>query len=82
MKNSCETRQEYLVSKLIFKKNLNSKQIKSELGTTLIENVENFVTKHIEPHKTHLCCYSRLNLRHFDEYTNSIHEVTNRWFEK
>ena len=62
MKNSCETGEEYLVSKLMIKKNLNSKQIKSKLGTAFIENVENFVTTHIKPHETHLYFYLRLNL--------------------
>ena len=78
MKSSCETRAEYLISKLMFKKFLNSKQIKSKLGTTFIENVGNIVTKHIEPHETHFCFYFRLNLRHFEEYTNSIHEGTKK----
>ena len=62
----------------MFKTFLNSKQIKSKLGTSFIENVKNFVTKHIKPHETHFCFYLRLNLRHFEEYTNSIHEGTNR----
>ena len=78
MKNSCETREEYLVSKLMFKIFLYSKEIKSKLGTLFIENVENFVTKHIEPQESHFCFYLRLNLRHFGEYNKSIHEGTNR----
>ena len=45
----------------------------------LIENVENFVTKHIEPHETHFCFYVRLNLRHFEECTNSIHEGASKF---
>ena len=63
--------------KLIFNKILSSKLIKSKLGTTFIENEDNFVTKHIEPRETHFCFYLRLNLRHFGEYTNSVHEGTN-----
>ena len=78
MKNSCETQEEYLASKLIFKKILNSKLITSNHGTTFIENVENFVTKYIKPHEIHFCFYLRLNLRYFKEYTNCIHEGTNR----
>ena len=81
IKNSCKTREEYLVSKLIVNKFLKSEQIKSKLGTTFIENVKNFVTKHIEPHETHFCFYLRLNLIHFEEYTNSIHEGTNMGFK-
>ena len=78
MKNSCETREQYLVSKLIFNKFLKLKQIKSKLGITLIENVEKNFTKHIGPNETHFCLYLRLYLRYFEEYTNSIHEGTNR----
>ena len=55
---------------------LHSKQIKSKLGKTSIENVENFITKHIQLHETHFCFYLRLNLRYFEEYTNSILEET------
>ena len=57
---------------------MKSKQIKSKVGTSFIENVENFVTKHIEPHETHFCFYIRLTVRHFEEYTNSIHKGTKR----
>ena len=78
MKNSFETREDYLVSKLMFKNFLSSKQIKSKLGTTFIQNVKNFVTIHIEPHETHFFFYLRLNPRYFEEYMNSIHEGTNR----
>ena len=81
MKNLCLTQEECLVSKLIFKKSFKLKKIKTKHGTTFIENVELFGTKHIEPHETHFCFYLRLNLRHFEEYTNSIHEGTNRGFE-
>ena len=65
MKNSCETREEYLVSKLIFKKGLNSKQIKSKLGTTFIDTVENFVTKHSEPRETHFCFLFKIKPKTF-----------------
>ena len=78
MKSSCETRQEFMTSKLMFKKFLNSKQIKSTLVSPFIDSVQKFVTKHIEPHESTFCFYLRLNLRHFDIYTNSIHEGTNR----
>ena len=57
---------------------LNSKRIKSKLGISFLENVENFVTKRIESHETHIYFYLRLNLTQFEEYTNSIHEGTNR----
>ena len=66
-----------LASKLMFKKLLNSKQIKSTLGSPFINSVQNFINAHIEPHESNFGFYLRLNLRHYDEYTNSIHEGTN-----
>ena len=66
-----------MASKLIFKKFLNSKQIKSTLGIPFIDSVQNFITKHIEPHESNFYFYLRSNLRHFDEYTNSIYEGKN-----
>ena len=77
MKSSCETQEEFMASKLMFKKFLNPKQIKSTLGSPFIDSVQNFITKHIEPHECNFCFHLRLNFRHFDEYTNSIHEGTN-----
>ena len=77
MKSSCETREEFIASKLMFKKFLNSKQTKSTLGSCFINSVQNFITKHIKQHKSNFCFYLRLNIRHFDEYTNSIHKGTN-----
>ena len=75
MKSSCETRENVMASKLILKKFLNSKQIKSTLGSPFIDSVQNFFTKRIKPHESNYCFYLRLNLRHF--YTNSIIEGIN-----
>ena len=77
MKSLGETRQKLMASKLMFMEFLNSKQIKSTLGSPFIDSVHNVITKYIEPHESNVCFYLRLNLRHFDEYTNSIHEGTN-----
>ena len=51
MKSSCETQKEFLVSKLLFKKFLNTNQIKSKLGKAFIDSVESFITNHIKPHE-------------------------------
>ena len=77
MKNSFETREEYLVSKLMLNNFLYSKQIKSKLGTTFIES-RDFSHKTYQTSLKKSCFYLRLNLRHFEEYMNSIHEGTNR----
>ena len=57
MKSSCETQEEFM-----FKKLLNSKQIKSTLGSPFIDSVQNIITKHIEPHESNFGFYLRLNL--------------------
>ena len=77
MKSLCETQEEFMASMLMFKKFLNSKQIKSTLGTPYVDSVQNFITKHIEPHEPSFCFYVKLNLRHLEEYNNSRHERTN-----
>ena len=59
-------------------KNFELKQIKLKLDPSFIERVQNVVTKHVEPHKSHFGFYPTLNLIYFKEYTNSIHEGTNR----
>ena len=61
----------------MFKKFLNSKQIKEKLGKAFIDSVQTFMTNHIEPDESQLCFYLRCNLKHYEEYTNSIHEGTN-----
>ena len=78
MKNSGEIQEEFLVSKLMLKIFLNFKQIKSKLGTTFIESVENFVTKYIKSHETRFGFHLKLNPRHFEEYTNSFHKGNNK----
>ena len=76
MKSLYETLDEFMASKLMFKKFFNSKQIKYTFGSPFINSVQSFITKHIEAHESNFCFYLRLNLRHFDEFTNSIHEGT------
>ena len=77
MKRSFETRKECLDSKLLFKKFLNTKQIKSKLGKAFIYSEQSFITNHIETHESYFCFYLRYNLKHYEEYTNSIHEEMN-----
>ena len=54
------------------------KQIKFKLGKAFIDSVHSFITNHIEPYESHFCFYLRYNLKYYEEYTNSIHEGTNR----
>ena len=52
--------------------------MKSSFGISFIESIQNFATNHIESQETHFWFYLRLNLRNFEEYTDSLHEGTNR----
>ena len=61
---------EFLVSKLMFKNVLNTKWIKDKLGKAFTDSVQSFVTNHIE----YFSFYSKLNLKHNEESTNSAHE--------
>jgi len=52
MSAQVETELEYNISKLMFYKFLNTKQIRETLGVAFIESVERFVKRHVEPHET------------------------------
>ena len=77
MKSLCEIRKEFLVSKLMFEKILNTKRIKDILVLAFIDSVESFVISHIEAHASHFCFYLRFILKHYKEYINVIQERTN-----
>ena len=77
MKCSCETKEEYEVSKHMFFKFLNTKQIRLTLGITFVNAVEDFIRKNVEVHEKHYAFYLRKHKRHFDETSNSLHEGTN-----
>ena len=49
-----------------------------EIGKTFIDSVQSFITNHIEAHESNFCFYLRYNLKHYEEYTNSIDEGTYR----
>ena len=40
--------------------------------------MQSFAINHLEPHESHFCLYLRLNLKHYEEYTNYIHGGTTR----
>ena len=77
MKVNCQSKVEYIISKHMFFKFLNTHQIKSTLGAMFIDSVEEFVKTKVEVYEKHFCFYLRKKQRHFDEYINSLHEGTN-----
>ena len=81
MRILCETRKGFIVSNLLFTKLLNKNRIKDKLGKDFFDNVQCLITNYIESHEYHFCFCLRLNLKHYEEYTNSIHEATNCSFK-
>ena len=77
MKPSCETEAEYLHSKHLFFKFLNTDYIYDNLGQTFIDNVSAFLNDSVIPQEPYFCFYLRKASRHFEEYSNSPHEGTN-----
>ena len=61
MKISRAKQKEFLVSKLMFDKILNTTQIKDKLGKAFINSVHSFVTNHVELRESHFCFYLWLN---------------------
>ena len=47
------------------------------MGRAFIDRVQSFITNHVDPHESHFSFYLRYNLKHYDLYSNSIHEGTN-----
>ena len=78
MKPSCETEKEYLLSKALFFQYLKTPEVRLEIGTRFCVEVENMVRCYIEPHEAKFVFYEKVGLRHFDEYSNSCHEGTNK----
>ena len=78
MNHRCETRAEYKLSKKLLKEFIHSKIISSKLGTFFASNFSAFFRKNVETHEAFYVFYIRRHLRHYEEYSNSSHEGTNK----
>ena len=78
MKQNCETKEEYLLSKKLLLQFVQSTYVSSRLGTLFPKNFDTFFRINVEPHENNFCFYRRKWLRHYSEYTNSCHEGTNK----
>ena len=78
MKENCETREEYLLSKKFLLQFVNSTYVTSRLGTHFPKNFDNFFRHSVEAYEANFCFYQRRWTRHYGEYTNSCHEGTNK----
>ena len=78
MNHRCETRAEYKLSKKLLKEFVHSTIISSKLGTFFSSNFDAFFRKNVETHEAFYVYYIRKHLRHYEEYSNSSHEGTNK----
>ena len=74
---SCETEDEYKVSKALLLKYINSSHVVTTIGLDACRKLETFIRSHVQPHEQHYCFFRRLSIRHMDMYSNTPHEGTN-----
>ena len=77
-KEYCSTREQFKLSKYLFWRYINSSPVIDVLGQSFTKSVTDFIRVHVEPLEEYFCFYYRRNIRHFDEYSNSCHEGTNK----
>ena len=73
----CESEEEYIVSKALFLKFVQSDQVKDLFGSGFVESVVQFVRVNVFPHEARFCYYKRHGLFHLETHTNCGHEGTN-----
>ena len=73
----CETQEEYFVSKALFMKFVQSKQVRTLFGAIFVHSVVDFVRESVFPHEERFCYYKRHALFHLEIHTNCGQEGTN-----
>ena len=71
MKSQCETKEEYILSKTVLLKFVNSTYVTCKLGTLFPKKFETFFRQNVETHEMNYCFYKRNDMRHYEKYTNS-----------
>jgi hypothetical protein len=77
MHSTCESEEEYIISKALLAAYLHSPPFVSTATEPVADRIRMFIRDNVEPLETFLCFYRRRNIRHYDTYTNSPHEGTN-----
>ena len=73
----CENEEEYKVSKALFLKFVQSKQVKDLFDSSFVNSVILFVRENVFPHEDRFCYYHRHGLFHLEIHTNCGQEGTN-----
>ena len=76
MKSNCETKEEYNFSKRMFVGYIQT-HCKTVLGIPFTDPLLVWFRNSVETLESNFCYWRRSKVRHYDEYTNSIHEGTN-----
>ena len=77
MKPSCETMEEYLLSKYLLHRYLASAKVVKQVSTLMYEHFNIYVKGYIETHESKYLFCLRKHIRHYAEYSNTILEGCN-----
>ena len=77
MKPNCETYKEYVLSKYLLYKYLQSDAVINKVSTLMYSHVTLFVKKRIEIHESKFLFSLRKYVRHYAEYSNKVFEGCN-----
>jgi hypothetical protein len=77
MKDSCETHEEYIVSKALLLRFIESESVVRVFGPENVLKILKFFRNNIETQESRFCFYLRRDRRHFDTIMNTAHEDTN-----
>ena len=77
MKPNCETFKEYVLSKYLLYKYLQSDAVINKVSTLMYSHVTLFVKKRIEIHESKFLFSLRKHVRHYAEYSNTVLEGCN-----
>ena len=76
-KLSCERREEYKYSLKAYKKFVESQEIKDKLTELSSKSVLLFLKNNVQTLETHYVMCRKILRRHYEDYSNSIHEGPN-----
>ena len=77
MKPNTETEEEYVASRNLLLRYLNSDETLSALGGPIVQTILIFLRFHFFVHESHFVFYERTYTCLYEKYTNSCHEGTN-----
>ena len=77
MKDPCETKEQYEISKALLQQFLKSSRVLALVGQEGSQAYLQWLRDHVLLHEERYCFYSRLDRPHFDVCMNTAHEGAN-----